>query len=121
MRGTRGRAGAWSSLSARGNGLTPCVTPRFATLWPRALKPASAVQEPDSLPPDVAVGARGLTKRYGGSSGLLAQLRQAVVGAGGAREGPIAALDEEEGRRADAVNLATVGRSWDLWKKRVTS
>ena len=35
--------------------------------------------------------------------------------------GPIAALDEEEGRRADAVNLATVGRSWDLWKKRVTS
>lgn len=35
--------------------------------------------------------------------------------------GPIAALDDEEGRRADAVNLATVGRSWDLWKKRVTS
>ena len=34
--------------------------------------------------------------------------------------GPIAALDEEEGRLADAVNLATVGRSWDLWMKRVT-
>jgi HCOMODA/2-hydroxy-3-carboxy-muconic semialdehyde decarboxylase len=33
--------------------------------------------------------------------------------------GPIAALDEEEGRKADAVNLATVGRSWDLWKRRV--
>ena len=34
--------------------------------------------------------------------------------------GPIAALDEEEGRKADAINLATVGRSWELWKKRVT-
>jgi HCOMODA/2-hydroxy-3-carboxy-muconic semialdehyde decarboxylase len=43
------------------------------------------------------------------------QLNAAILG------GPIAALDEEEGRRADAVNLATVGRSWDLWKKRVTS
>jgi len=34
--------------------------------------------------------------------------------------GPIAALDAEEGRKADAVNLATVGRSWELWKRRVT-
>jgi ribulose-5-phosphate 4-epimerase/fuculose-1-phosphate aldolase len=34
--------------------------------------------------------------------------------------GPIAALDEEEGRKADAINLATVGRSWELWKRRVT-
>jgi HCOMODA/2-hydroxy-3-carboxy-muconic semialdehyde decarboxylase len=34
--------------------------------------------------------------------------------------GPIAALDEEEGRKADAVNLASVGRSWELWKRRVT-
>lgn len=33
--------------------------------------------------------------------------------------GPIAALDEEEGRLADAVNLKTVGRTWELWKKRV--
>ena len=33
--------------------------------------------------------------------------------------GPIAALDPEEGRLADVVNVATVGRSWDLWKKRV--
>lgn len=33
--------------------------------------------------------------------------------------GPLAALDAEEGRLADAVNLATVGRSWELWKKRV--
>ena len=32
---------------------------------------------------------------------------------------PIAALDAEEGRLADAVNLATVGRSWELWKRRV--
>jgi ribulose-5-phosphate 4-epimerase/fuculose-1-phosphate aldolase len=42
------------------------------------------------------------------------QLQAAMLG------GPIAALDEEEGRLADAVNLATVGRSWDLWKRRVT-
>ena len=41
------------------------------------------------------------------------QLQAAALG------GPIAALDEEEGRKADAVNLATVGRSWELWKKRV--
>jgi HCOMODA/2-hydroxy-3-carboxy-muconic semialdehyde decarboxylase len=34
--------------------------------------------------------------------------------------GPIAALDAEEGRIADVVNVQTVGRSWDLWKKRVT-
>lgn len=34
--------------------------------------------------------------------------------------GVMAALDEEEGRLADVVNVATVGRSWDLWKRRVT-
>lgn len=34
--------------------------------------------------------------------------------------GPIAALNEEEGRLADAVNLKTVGRTWELWKMRVT-
>jgi HCOMODA/2-hydroxy-3-carboxy-muconic semialdehyde decarboxylase len=33
--------------------------------------------------------------------------------------GPIAALDREEGSLADAVNIATVGRSWDLWRRRV--
>jgi ribulose-5-phosphate 4-epimerase/fuculose-1-phosphate aldolase len=33
--------------------------------------------------------------------------------------GKIAALDEEEGRLADIVNVETVGRSWDLWKRRV--
>ena len=42
------------------------------------------------------------------------QLQAAALG------GPMAALDEEEGRKADAINLATVGRSWELWKKRVT-
>jgi ribulose-5-phosphate 4-epimerase/fuculose-1-phosphate aldolase len=35
--------------------------------------------------------------------------------------GPIAALDPEEGRLADAVNLKTVGRTWELWRRRVTS
>ena len=34
--------------------------------------------------------------------------------------GPIAALEPKEGAKADEVNLATVGRSWDLWKKRVS-
>ena len=34
--------------------------------------------------------------------------------------GKIAVLDEEEGRIADIVNVETVGRSWDLWKRRVT-
>ena len=33
--------------------------------------------------------------------------------------GPVAALDVEEGRLSDVVNVQTVGRSWDLWKKRV--
>lgn len=33
--------------------------------------------------------------------------------------GPLAALDMEEGRIADIVNVETVGRSWDLWKRRV--
>jgi ribulose-5-phosphate 4-epimerase/fuculose-1-phosphate aldolase len=42
------------------------------------------------------------------------QLQAATLG------GAMAALDEEEGRKADAVNLATVSRSWELWKKRVT-
>jgi HCOMODA/2-hydroxy-3-carboxy-muconic semialdehyde decarboxylase len=34
--------------------------------------------------------------------------------------GPIAALDADEGRLADAVNLATDTRSWELWKRRVS-
>ncbi len=42
------------------------------------------------------------------------QLQAAALG------GPIAALDAEEGHKADAINLATLGRSWDLWKRRVT-
>jgi ribulose-5-phosphate 4-epimerase/fuculose-1-phosphate aldolase len=43
------------------------------------------------------------------------QLQAAMLG------GPIAALDAEEGRKADAINLATVGRSWELWKRRIQS
>lgn len=42
------------------------------------------------------------------------QLQAAALG------GPLAALDAEEGRKADAVNLATLGRSWELWKKQVS-
>jgi len=42
------------------------------------------------------------------------QLQAAILG------GPIAALDAEEGRQADVLNLATVGRSWELWKRRVS-
>jgi ribulose-5-phosphate 4-epimerase/fuculose-1-phosphate aldolase len=41
------------------------------------------------------------------------QLQAAALG------GPVAALDPEEGRLADLVNVATVNRSWDLWKRRV--
>jgi ribulose-5-phosphate 4-epimerase/fuculose-1-phosphate aldolase len=46
------------------------------------------------------------------------QLKTMTLGAG-KEPGAFAYLDEEEGRKADAVNLATVGRSWELWKKRV--
>lgn len=35
--------------------------------------------------------------------------------------GPIAALDPEEGMKADLVNLTSAGRAWDLWKRRVNS
>jgi HCOMODA/2-hydroxy-3-carboxy-muconic semialdehyde decarboxylase len=42
------------------------------------------------------------------------QLQTAALG------GPMAVLDAEEGRLADAINLATVDRSWQLWKRRVT-
>ena len=34
--------------------------------------------------------------------------------------GEIAALDAEEGRLADEVNLATLGRAWEFWRRRVT-
>lgn len=34
--------------------------------------------------------------------------------------GEIAALDQDEGKLADAVNLNVVGRPWELWKKRVS-
>jgi ribulose-5-phosphate 4-epimerase/fuculose-1-phosphate aldolase len=42
------------------------------------------------------------------------QLQAAMLG------GPIAALDAKEGELADAVNLATDTRAWELWKRRVT-
>jgi HCOMODA/2-hydroxy-3-carboxy-muconic semialdehyde decarboxylase len=42
------------------------------------------------------------------------QLNAATLG------GTMAVLDAEEGRLADLVNLATLDRSWDLWRKRVT-
>ena len=41
---------------------------------------------------------------------------QATMISGGA---PLAALDSEEGRLADAVNLGVVARPWELWKKRI--
>jgi HCOMODA/2-hydroxy-3-carboxy-muconic semialdehyde decarboxylase len=41
---------------------------------------------------------------------------QATIIAGGA---PLASLDADEGRLADAVNLGVVGRPWDLWKMRI--
>ena len=35
--------------------------------------------------------------------------------------GPSRRSIDEEGRKADAINLATVGRSWEFWKRRVMS
>jgi ribulose-5-phosphate 4-epimerase/fuculose-1-phosphate aldolase len=46
---------------------------------------------------------------------VSANVQQQAVALGG----PIAALEEEEGRIADLVNVQTVDRSWDLWKRRV--
>lgn len=46
---------------------------------------------------------------------ISAEIQQRAQALGG----PIAALDAEEGRLADMVNVQTVGRSWDLWKRRV--
>jgi HCOMODA/2-hydroxy-3-carboxy-muconic semialdehyde decarboxylase len=43
------------------------------------------------------------------------QLQAAALG------GQIAALSAEEAALADAVNVATVGRSWELWRKAVSS
>ena len=42
-----------------------------------------------------------------------ARLQSQAVALGG----PIAALDEEEGRLADEINLKVVGRPWELWKR----
>ena len=42
-----------------------------------------------------------------------ARIQQQAMAHGAA----IAALEPEEGRLADAVNLATHGRAWDLWKQ----
>jgi HCOMODA/2-hydroxy-3-carboxy-muconic semialdehyde decarboxylase len=45
-----------------------------------------------------------------------ARIQQNAVALGG----PVAYLDEEEGRLGDAVNLATVGRPWELWRRGVS-
>ncbi len=43
------------------------------------------------------------------------QLQTTMLAAGGA----INALDLEEGPKADAVNITSASRAWDLWKRRV--
>jgi HCOMODA/2-hydroxy-3-carboxy-muconic semialdehyde decarboxylase len=43
------------------------------------------------------------------------QLQTAMLAGGGA----VAALNPEEGVKADAVNLTSAARAWDLWKRRV--
>jgi HCOMODA/2-hydroxy-3-carboxy-muconic semialdehyde decarboxylase len=48
---------------------------------------------------------------------INARVQLQAMALGGAR---MATLDEEEGRLADAMNLITIGRSWELWKRRVT-
>ena len=32
-----------------------------------------------------------------------------------------AALSEDEGRIADAVNISNVSRPWDMWKRRIAN
>ena len=50
-----------------------------------------------------------------------ARIQLRAMSLGGSQDiGAVAYLDAEEGRKADAVNLATVGRSWELWKKRIS-
>jgi HCOMODA/2-hydroxy-3-carboxy-muconic semialdehyde decarboxylase len=52
---------------------------------------------------------------------INARIQLRAMSLGGSQDmGAVAYLDAEEGRKADAVNLATVGRSWELWKKRVS-
>lgn len=46
-----------------------------------------------------------------------ARMQTAAMLIGGG--GHIAALSEEEGQLADAVNLTAANRAWDLWKRRV--
>jgi len=48
-----------------------------------------------------------------------ARIQHWTLGLGGGA--PIAALDEEEGRLADAVNRAAGMRAWDLWRSQVRS
>jgi ribulose-5-phosphate 4-epimerase/fuculose-1-phosphate aldolase len=43
---------------------------------------------------------------------------QATIISGGA---PLAALSQDEGRIADAVNVANVGRPWDMWMRRINN
>ena len=43
------------------------------------------------------------------------QLQATMLAAGG----PIAALDAQEGPMADAVNIGSASRAWDMWKRRV--
>jgi HCOMODA/2-hydroxy-3-carboxy-muconic semialdehyde decarboxylase len=50
-----------------------------------------------------------------------ARIQLRAMSLGGTHDtGAVAYLDAEEGRKADAVNLATVRRSWELWKKRIS-
>ncbi len=47
---------------------------------------------------------------------INARIQQQAIALGS----PIAALEREEGELADAVNISTVERSWNLWKRRVS-
>jgi HCOMODA/2-hydroxy-3-carboxy-muconic semialdehyde decarboxylase len=51
---------------------------------------------------------------------IYTEINARVQAQAAALGGEMAALEEEEGRRADAMNLVTIGRSWELWKRRVT-
>ena len=45
------------------------------------------------------------------------QIQATIISNGGS----IAALSKDEGRIADAVNVANVSRPWDMWMRRITN
>ena len=114
-------------MAARPKTADPRPAPRLYLVTPRLDEPAGFVPQLAAALADKSVA---LLRAHGmvavGPSLPVAVFRAifTVASAGiqhqaQALGGPIAALDPEEGRIADIVNVDTVGRSWDAWKQRV--